>query len=237
LSDNGATGEYTEPKTRAAGRRIPLSPEVASFLKRHRLASKFWQDDDPIFPSQNGEPLLHRNVTRRGFEAAAIEAGIEGVSFHSLRHAAASRLIAAGLSPVTVAAVLGHAAVVTMKVYAHLFDREKTDLAPVAPRRLSFRVPSLDGRAGGRRHKGPTQKRKRCNTAGDARPRAATGVKTSSPVANAPNRSAGQSSTSAGASAGACTARSRAAAGWPLRQAQAKPSMPRHTSASRMKMT
>jgi integrase len=47
-----------------------------------------------------------------------------------MRHAAASRLIAAGLSPVTVAAVLGHEdATTTMRVYAHLWNRQKTDEA------------------------------------------------------------------------------------------------------------
>jgi hypothetical protein len=30
---------------------------------------------------------MHRNATRRGFELAAVSAGIEGVTFHSMRHA------------------------------------------------------------------------------------------------------------------------------------------------------
>jgi integrase len=52
----------------------------------------------------------------------------EHLTFHDLRHAAASRLIAAGLSAVTVASVLGHDnPSTTPKVYAHLFDRTRTD--------------------------------------------------------------------------------------------------------------
>ena len=74
--------------------------------------------------------MTHRNVTRRGFEAAAKRAEVEGVSFHKLRHAAASRLIDAGLSPVVVAKILGHTdGTVTLRVYAHLFDRQMTDEA------------------------------------------------------------------------------------------------------------
>jgi len=43
------------------------------------------------------------------------------LTFHSLRHAAASRLINAGLDPVAVADVLGHEdATTTLKVYARL---------------------------------------------------------------------------------------------------------------------
>ena len=52
------------------------------------------------------------------------------LTLHDLRHAAASRLIHAGLDPVTVAAVLGHEdAVVTLQVYAHLWDRKRSDEA------------------------------------------------------------------------------------------------------------
>src|SRR5207244_13617215 len=60
---------------------------VVRFLLEHRMASKQSQAEDPIFVSRNGRPLNHRNVARRGFEPAAAEAGIEGVSFHDLRHA------------------------------------------------------------------------------------------------------------------------------------------------------
>lgn len=68
-------------------------------------------------------------MSRRGFETARDEAGLPSfLTFHDLRHAAASRLIAAGLSPVTVAAVLGHEdPTTTMRVYAHMFDRQRTD--------------------------------------------------------------------------------------------------------------
>ena len=39
-----------------------------------------------MFAARNGKPLGHRNATRRGFEAAE-KAGIDGVTFHSMRHA------------------------------------------------------------------------------------------------------------------------------------------------------
>lgn len=41
-----------------------------------RLASKFSQDESPIFASKTGRPLGHRNVTRRGWEAARDKAGL-----------------------------------------------------------------------------------------------------------------------------------------------------------------
>lgn len=126
------TGEYTAPKTEAGVRDIPI-PNGPTGLKQalleHKAASRFKGDSDPIFAARSGRPFSHRNVTRRGFEAARDEAGLPNdLTFHDLRHAAASRLISNGLDPVTVAAVLGHSDPhVTLKVYAHLFNRDQRD--------------------------------------------------------------------------------------------------------------
>jgi integrase len=104
-----AYGEYAVPKTKAGIRRIALPYALRDELIALRLRSRYSGDDDPIFVSNEGRPLDHKNVSVRGFEAARDEAGLpEHLTFHSLRHAAASRLIRAGLDPVTVATVLGH---------------------------------------------------------------------------------------------------------------------------------
>jgi integrase len=66
---------------------------MVKFLTTLKLGSDYSRDDQPVFASRDGTPLGHRNVTRRGFEGAAKEAGIDGVSFHSMRHACASRMI------------------------------------------------------------------------------------------------------------------------------------------------
>ena len=122
------TGEYTSPKTKAGTRRVPLSFEMVRFLTRHKLASSFSNDDRPVFASQTGGPLGHRNATRRGFEAAAELAGVEGVSFHSMRHAFASRMIDRGISSTVLAKVMGHeSSGITERRYIHLFDRQRTD--------------------------------------------------------------------------------------------------------------
>ena len=100
---------------------IALPEGLRDELITLRLRSSPSGDDDPMFASRTGTPLGHRNLTRRGFEPARDEAGLPvSVTFHDLRHAAASRLVAGGLDPVTVAAVLGHEdATVTLRVYAH----------------------------------------------------------------------------------------------------------------------
>ena len=124
------SSQYGPPKTDAGVRTIPLPDELRLELIDLRHRSEYSQDDDPIFASRRGTPLSHRNVAHRGFDRAADTAGIEGVSFHDLRHGAASRLIASGLDAVTVATVLGHGDPhITLKVYGHLFNRAERDEA------------------------------------------------------------------------------------------------------------
>jgi integrase len=115
-------GEYGPTKTKAGVRSIALPDDVRKQLRDLRVASRYSQDDHPIFASREGTPLGHRNLTSRGFEPAAAAAGLD-VTFHDLRHAAASRLIDGGLDPVTAAAILGHGnANITLGIYAHRFN-------------------------------------------------------------------------------------------------------------------
>ena len=113
-------------KTKAGKRDLPLSPELRDELIALKLASAHSQEGDFIFATKSGQALDYRNVYRSGWEAARDAAGLPGhLSLHQLRHAAASRLIAAGVDPVTVAAFLGHKDVrETLNTYAHLFDKQ-----------------------------------------------------------------------------------------------------------------
>jgi len=123
-------GEYAPPKTKAALRRIPLSDEMTGALAALKLRSRYSNDDDPVFAARNGRPLKHRNATRRGFENTAEQAGIDDVSFHSMRHAFASRMIDRGISSTVLAALMGHeSSTITERRYIHLFDRQRTDEA------------------------------------------------------------------------------------------------------------
>lgn len=119
------TGEYGPPKTRAGRRTLAVPSDLREALIGLKLRSRFSGDGDPMFASRLGGPLRHRNVTMRGFEAARDEAKLDpGLTFHDLRHAAASRLIASGLDDAMVADQIGHGdSAVTRRVYAHVYDR------------------------------------------------------------------------------------------------------------------
>jgi integrase len=131
LRDAGSgTPAYGPPKTQAGIRRVPLSADMVRRFKEWKLKSRYSGDDAPVFAGRDGRPLGHRNAARRGFEKARDLAGIEGegVTFHSMRDAFASRMIARGVEPVTLAKVMGHEnARITLDRYVHLYDRQRSD--------------------------------------------------------------------------------------------------------------
>lgn len=100
-----------------------LMRQLGRDLTRHRLASPYSDGPDLVFATATGRTIGHRNLTSRGLEPACQAAGLQGVTFHVLRHTFASLLIGQGHDPVFVARQLGHSnPAVTLRVYAHLFD-------------------------------------------------------------------------------------------------------------------
>ena len=81
----------------------------------------------PVFASQTDGRLSHRNVGRRGFDAAAEDAGIEGVTLHDLRHAYGSRLASKRLSARQIADAMGHKKTATTETYIPRFNGEQAD--------------------------------------------------------------------------------------------------------------
>lgn len=113
-------------KTDAARREVILIEQLGSELRRRRLASRFSQDDDLVFPTSAGRTVGHRNLTGRGLQKACVRAGLLAVTFHALRHTFASLLIGQGHDPVFISRQLGHAnPAITLRMYAHLFDASR----------------------------------------------------------------------------------------------------------------
>jgi integrase len=116
-------------KTRAAMRDIPLLPQLAALLRRHKLSSAYSRDSDYVFASARGTPLNSRNAERRGLGRAADEADVNPpdqprLRVHDLRHTYASHLIIdLQLDVAQVSRILGHARPsITLDTYTHLFN-------------------------------------------------------------------------------------------------------------------
>ncbi len=126
-------GRYGEgaPKSAAGRRIVPLTPAMVSALRRHKLATApdAAEDGGRVFCSATGGPIDGDNLTRQ-WARSLRKAGVRHLPLHSLRHLAASRMIATGASPKAVQAVIGHASIqLTYDTYGHLLPDSLDALA------------------------------------------------------------------------------------------------------------
>ena len=89
-------------------RRVPLSTAALGVLDGlpRRLDGRVWG--------------MRPDSISQAFERVCKVAGIEGLTFHDLRHEATSRLFEKGLNPMQVAAITGHKTLQMLKRYTHL---------------------------------------------------------------------------------------------------------------------
>lgn len=129
--------QITEPKTERSRRTVPLPRTAVDTLKAHRsrqlaerlAAGPAWQQTDLAFATEVGTALEPRNVLRR-FDALAQKAGLTGVHLHTLRHSAASFLLAAGTHTKVVQEHLGHSSyAITADIYSHVAPAQAREAA------------------------------------------------------------------------------------------------------------
>ena len=135
-------GSRRPTKTDGSARTVPVPRELAFVLARHKLATRYCEQDSFVFATGTGRPLQQRNVSRALRDAQRRAAGPDGSatfpilreldergepvvvprgtlpSMHSFRHTVASRALLAGESVDEIAFLLGHRdANVTRAVY------------------------------------------------------------------------------------------------------------------------
>ncbi|MCZ6455015.1 MAG: site-specific integrase, partial [Alphaproteobacteria bacterium] len=119
-----------EPKTEAGYRTLSLPTFAVEALRDHRreqlelriaLGIGALPADAPVFGDLDGN-WTNPSIISDNWREVAQGMNLPKVTFHALRHAHASALIAAGLDVVTVSRRLGHASpALTLNVYSHLF--------------------------------------------------------------------------------------------------------------------
>ena len=89
-------------------RRVPLSTAALGVLDGlpRRINGRVWG--------------MRPDSISQAFERVCKAAGVEGLTFHDLRHEATSRLFEKGLNPMEVAAITGHTTLQMLKRYTHL---------------------------------------------------------------------------------------------------------------------
>jgi len=116
-------GHVGPPKSRHARRDVPIPHGLVRELRQWRQQTEWPGDEDPVFPSATGTPMMAGNLAHRVLEPAREEAGVPWVGFHAFRHTCASMLFASGRNAVQVQRWLGHhSAAFTLSRYVHLLD-------------------------------------------------------------------------------------------------------------------
>jgi integrase len=133
------------PKTAASRRRVVLSPSSVAALRGHRArqqqerqaAGDLWQDFGLVFPNTLGRPMEPRCLLSDVYRPLLKRAGLPPVTFHALRHTAATLLLAEGEHPKVVQELLGHAQVsITLDRYSHMTPRLMSNAAALMDRLL-----------------------------------------------------------------------------------------------------
>ena len=102
-------------------------------MSAERLAAVAWAPwvghEDLVFPTHIGTPTDPRNALR-AFDGIARCAGLEDVHLHTLRHSAASALIASGTHLKVVQELLGHSSYgITADIYSHVAMEQQREAA------------------------------------------------------------------------------------------------------------
>jgi integrase len=100
VTDRGL--DFGPTKNKASRRSVPLNRTAAGALKAHRacqneerIAARTWRDTDLVFPNRVGKPRDHSNLYYREYKPLLRRAGLEGFTFHALRHTFATALFPA----------------------------------------------------------------------------------------------------------------------------------------------
>lgn len=96
---------------------------VLTTLKAEHLRLNM-RDDSKLFLNARNQPI---SDPRMWFNAACIEAGLTGISWHSLRHTFASRLTMTGAGLKTVQDLCGHKTISMAARYSHLSPQHQRD--------------------------------------------------------------------------------------------------------------
>ena len=108
LDESEKGGQYQDVKTRKARREVPLIALVVKVLERVHAESKFTGPNDPVFASRNGTPIDAHNELARKLKPILKALQMPEISWHDLRHTAATFADQAGLTEAERQRILGH---------------------------------------------------------------------------------------------------------------------------------
>ena len=130
-------GVLTIPLSKSGKTRHVILSEAARSILRNLST---WTYSPYVFPSplNAGQPMQGRNFVVKVYEPALERVGIQGSTWHTLRHTFASRAVMAGVDIRSVQELMGHSTITMTMRYAHLSPAHlraavnKASLGPLA---------------------------------------------------------------------------------------------------------
>ena len=138
----------TTPKTKNSVRTLPMSLEVKELMLRQQkeqqdllvrrtAAGRPFPHPEIVFTSPRGRYIDH-NYTERKFKDFVAGTDFEDITLHSLRHANATLMLAAGVDLKVVSTLLGHSSIaITANLYTDVLDASKAIAADALAKQLA----------------------------------------------------------------------------------------------------
>jgi site-specific recombinase XerD len=108
-----------------SGRKVPLNKSAYKSIQDY-IAIRPDTEDDHVFVTKTGNPLLIRNI-RTTIDKAFEKAGIKDAKVNDLRNTFIAHHLANGVSLVTVSKIAGHKRISTTEKYLNLVNNTKKD--------------------------------------------------------------------------------------------------------------
>jgi len=128
---------FNPPKSKSGRRKLALGSVMIEKLREHlnlqhlqgKVAGKYWQENNLIFPTSIGTPLGPSNLYKE-FRKLLEEAGLPHIRFHDLRHSAATLMLQRGTNPKIVQERLGLAQIsIALDTYSHAIPDMQEEVA------------------------------------------------------------------------------------------------------------
>jgi integrase len=117
----GVLIEDAPVKSKASQRSIGAPAAMIDMLAEHLRRASRSEPRDLIFQAPEGGPMRAANFRTRVWQPAVRDVGLDGFTFHSLRHSSVGFMVAAGAHPLVIQRRVGHASVsTTMDVYGQV---------------------------------------------------------------------------------------------------------------------
>ncbi len=132
LIEVGGQVSFGPPKSRSSARTIAAPSPMVAELTAHIAKRGITGRDDLLFVNRIGVPVKRSPFRLHVFNPAVQRLGLDGLTFHGLRHSAATQWVASGVDLRTDQAWLGHAdPQLVLRLYAHASDRAGRQAADV----------------------------------------------------------------------------------------------------------